>query len=70
MADMCKAKLRVPRQLVPLRQDGAFQAGNAPYARSALLSCGQGAAASIWLAQPRLSSNREISHERKIKRAA
>jgi hypothetical protein len=37
MADMCKAKLRVTRQLVPLRQDGAFQAGNAPYARSALL---------------------------------
>jgi hypothetical protein len=31
MADMCKAKLRVPRQLAPVRRDGAFQAGNAPY---------------------------------------
>jgi hypothetical protein len=38
MADMCKAKLRVPRQLVPLRQDGAFQEGTAPCARRALLS--------------------------------
>jgi hypothetical protein len=37
MADMCKAKLRVPRQLASVRRDGAFQTGNAPYARSALL---------------------------------
>jgi hypothetical protein len=32
MADMCKAKLRVPRQLMHPCRDGAFQAGNAPYA--------------------------------------
>jgi hypothetical protein len=38
MADMCRAKLRVPRQLAPVRRDGAFQGGNAPYARSALLA--------------------------------
>jgi hypothetical protein len=31
MADLCKAKLRVPRQLVRLLRDGALRAGSAPY---------------------------------------
>jgi hypothetical protein len=31
MADMCKAKLRVPRHLVRLLRDGALRAGSAPY---------------------------------------